>query len=287
MKNRSVSDYGYVNIDGHRLHRIVVHPPAGIEERAACIFSHGQGDYSERYADVLAPFSERGIRCIATDLQGHGRSPGRRGQVGKLSLVDRVIESNLAACDGLATGIAGHSMGGLLTLRHLLRALDGELEEPKFCWVNAPLLDPADGRSRWFVEGARLLAQIAPNLTINTGVSPEMCRSNAEGEPSPTESELGHQRISLGWGVGLLEMAASVTGRLPTKTLIHPFLLTQGSADQVCPAKYAAALYDKLDWPNKQYTSFTGMRHETFEEANKQELFDTVAEWLDGFVGEI
>ncbi len=72
-----------------------------------CIFTHGQGDYAERYVEVLHPFTERGIRCILTDLPGHGRSPGKRGHI-RLDQIDDVIHYNLKLAGKLPVGIAGH-----------------------------------------------------------------------------------------------------------------------------------------------------------------------------------
>lgn len=276
-------EFNHINIDGHLMHRTIMRPNPGTQERAACIFNHGQGDYGERYLDVLHPFTERGITCIITDQLGHGRSPGTRGHVGTADFTDKIIASNLTAADGLPTGIAGHSMGGLLTLRHLTLSLSGKLPMPEFCWVNAPLLHPGSTKKPWFVALVRQIAKIAPSPTIHTGVTADMCRKGAaKNRKLPKDpAALGHQRVSLGWGTELLEIARFVHHHLPDSTAAIPFLLTQGEEDTVCPASFAQSFFEKLRLPNKSYREFPGMRHETFAEANRKRLFKTVAEWLD------
>lgn len=277
------AEFSNITIDGVRLHRMTLHPPKNVPEVGACIFSHGQGDYAERYQDVLHPFTERGIRCIATDLQGHGRSDGKRGHVGSTSFIDQIIQSNLAATESLPTGIAGHSMGGLLTLRHLALSLTGALPMPEYCWVNAPLLYPANGRSDWFVRLALFFASITPLTTIHTGVTPDMCRlpDGCDGKLPKDPFALGHQKISLGWGTHLLKISEMMHQVLSSKVYSKPFLFTQGTADVVCPPDLAQSFFNKLNWPDASFKSFEGMRHETFAESGREQLFSTIGEWLD------
>jgi len=276
-----------VQIEGHLLHRTIFDPaeesgPA----KMACLFSHGQGDFSKRYADVLHPFTERGIRCISMDLLGHGMSPGKRGHVGNIALIDQVIQSNLALTEGLDYGIAGHSMGGLLTLRHLTLALENMLPMPQFCWVNSPLLQPAHGKADWFIKMARYLAKRAPKLTIKTGANPALCQTSMVGAKKKSYSnrqkkELGHQKISLGWGVELIAISEYIAQNLPSHDADIPFLLTQGDTDFICPHSNADAFFEQLKLSNKTYHLFKNMRHETFAEPNNQELFTALTDWLE------
>lgn len=270
-----------VQIGKECLHRIVMHPDKGVETQAVCLFTHGQGDYGERYMDVLHPFTDRGIRCIVTDLQGHGRSSGKRGHITSSAFIDDVIESNLEMARGLPCGIAGHSMGGLLTLRHLALSLDHKLPTPEFCWVNAPLLHPRGDRPDWYVRMATLLANIAPSTTIHTGVTPEMCQLEDSSRLPKDPLSLGHQRVSLGWGSELLKIEEYTHRILLKKTYSQPFLFTQGGADEVCPPSDAEHFYKKLSFSNKSYQLFPEMRHETFAEAKREELFTLVGDWLD------
>lgn len=246
-----------------------------------CLFTHGQGDYAERYAEVLHPFTERGIRCILTDLPGHGRSLGKRGHL-RLKDVDAIISYNLELAGDLPVGIAGHSMGGLLTLRHLALSLRGELPLPSFCWVNGPLLHPANGHPEWFVQIAHKIAKLLPTKTIGTKVTTEQCsRGDANDDRAPKLSELGHHRVSLSWGSRLIEAAELVQTTLPSATFHNPFLLTQGLDDQICPPEFAHKLFQQLQWPKKEYIGLDAMRHETFAEPHRQILFDKLADWID------
>lgn len=274
-------------VDGHLLNCTVMDPisiddsvsPAGV-----CLFTHGQGDYTERYTEVLHPFTERQIRCIAFDLPGHGDSPGRRGHVGNLSLIDAVIAKGLEMAGDLPYGIAGHSMGGLLTLRHLTLALQGHLPKPDYCWVNAALLSPAENMSDAFVKCAKLLSKIYPWLMVKTGTSPDLCRTESPDTPhvrKPGVKKSTHQRISVKWGVEVIKASEFVRDNLLKMESNIPLLYTQGGTDFICPDHLASSFFSKLNFTDKTYKLFPEMRHETFAEPQREDLFSKIGTWLD------
>ena len=279
----------HVSIDGHQLHRIIMDPPEGVPTRMLCLFTHGQGDYSDRYTEVLHPFTQRGIRCISTDLLGHGGSSGKRGHCGDLTFIDLIIKDHFKLVGSLPYGIAGHSMGGLLTLRHLALSLEEKLPTPQFCWVNAPLLNPVQSRPAWFITLVKWFATIAPKITIKTGATATLCRhpSDDQSNSRPKKKDpksLGHQRVSIGWGVELLKAVEHTQATLPSSSKQIPFLLTQGDEDYICPHHIAQQFFQSLSFPQKTFKLFHNMRHETFAEPNNHELFETLDQWLDQVV---
>ncbi len=162
-----IEEFQRVEINGYLLNRLVMHPRENVPVKAVALFYHGQGDYAERYLDVLGPFTERGIRCVVTELPGHGLSPGRRGHCGNAVLLDAVIHDTLltqGVVDGdrLPYGVMGHSMGGLLAARHLILSGTGELPIPAFAWLCSPLLRPSNTRPPMFRKIIRWLAPIIP-----------------------------------------------------------------------------------------------------------------------------
>ncbi len=270
-----------IPIEGYTLHRTTITPPKGVSITAAAFFFHGQGDFCERYPHILKPFTDRGILCIGTDLLGHGRSPGRRGHAGNLELVDAMMRENISQIGNLPYGIIGHSMGGLLALRHYLVASRGEFPLPQFTWASSPLLRPSYSRPRWFVRLVLLLASLLPKVTIATGVTPEMCHSS---EPSLDHSaqtdlkyQLGHKRVSLGWAKELIHAAQLVASSLPKSHA--PILYTQGAEDNVCPPQFARDFCDAH--PNIEYAEFQQARHEPFSDAENDDFYKRIHQWLD------
>ncbi|MBK1829737.1 alpha/beta fold hydrolase [Verrucomicrobiaceae bacterium R5-34] len=275
-----------VRIHGHDLNRLVMHPDADVPVRAAAMFYHGQGDYAERYTAVLGSFTRRGIRCIVTDLPGHGRSPGRRGDCGDEGFLDSIIQQTLESMGDLPHGVMGHSMGGLLAARHLVLAGKGLLPEPSFSWLSSPLLRPGNGRSKAFRKWVGMLTPLMPSLTISTGVTPEMCRINNELDEEKAIAEqpknaLWHRRTSIGWGLFLLQTAEMLEAEVGNIAKATNLLLTQGSEDPVCPVQFAREFFEQLPSENKHYREIQGMLHEPFAGTGRERLFATLDQWLD------
>ncbi|MGB2091680.1 MAG: alpha/beta fold hydrolase [Akkermansiaceae bacterium] len=282
-------------IGRHSLHRLIIHPAEGVETTAEAIFYHGQGDYAERYLDILHPFVDRGIRCTITELPGHGYSPGVRGHGGDVSLLDAVTHSTLddiKARGDLPYGVMGHSMGGLLAARHLVLAGQGVFPNPSFAWLSSPLVDPGMGRHPFFLKTARILAPVLPGLTFSTQVKPENFKRLMDDEIVPagavyekpsciTRSELWHNRVSLGWGISLLDFAHLLRSRLPDICSEIPLLCTQGTQDMVCPAPLTRDLFERLPNRNKRYEEIEQLRHEPFSGEGSERLFKALEEWLE------
>lgn len=278
-----------VNVQGRLLHRCIFHPDDGVAVRGAGLFYHGQGDYAERYADVLAPFTDHGIRCVVTDLPGHGYSPGRRGHCGDEALLDAIIADTLQSFGELPYVVMGHSMGGLLAARHLVLAGQGRLPAPAMAWLNAPLIHPGYGRSPTFLAIVRAIAPIFSEFTMSTGVTSAMCRvTDAEGRDSESDvvkkrprHPLWHERISLGWAAVLLNAEKRLRESVGEIAPDLPILITQGASDPICPPTITREFFQQLPQSNKQYHEFEDGLHELFSGDGNQALSDVLNTWLD------
>ena len=248
--------------------------------RGAFFFLHGQGDYGLRYQEVAEVFLEAGIAFTICDLPGHGLSPGKRGHIPSLDLVQEVARLGLAEARALVpdqpVGFGGHSAGGLLAL-YLL----GELEEqPDFSWVSSPLLQPQANQAGWKYQVLRAFSYLLPQLTLPTGVSGDDCRIDSP-EGRPAHYEQFHTRISLQWAQQLITIAGMVRDhpeRLPTEL---PLFLTQGGIDPVCPPSFCQDLASKLTQIKLKTKFYPEGRHEPFSDVCREEVFADLRAWLD------
>ena len=281
-----IIDTQRVKIEGHLLHRFILHPNEGVPVRAAGIFYHGQGDYAERYAEVLAPFTDAGVRCVVTDLPGHGYSPGKRGHGGNVEMLNAVIDNTLDNFNGLPYIVMGHSMGGLLAARHLVLAGQGRFRHPSHAWLNAPLVQPGNGKSRRLISMVRAMAHWFLELTISTGITTEMCRVS-DDSPEVVKNrvalkhKLWHSRISLGWGNVLLgagELLKKSISEMDSQTSV---LVTQGGADQICPPQITKEFFDRMPQTTKRYHEFPDKLHELFSGEGNEALSAVLTSWLE------
>lgn len=245
-------------LDSYELNRFVIRPDGAI--RGAFIFFHGQGDYADRYVEVLRPIVNMGLLCVLADLPGHGRSSGRRGVIPSYEMVDEIYENNVSLArelvgSQLPIGLGGHSMGGHLAFRTLL-ANPGR---HPFSWISSPLLTFQTARWKVFLLGH--LAIVFPWLVVSTGVRDIDCRAGAE--EGRNESALHHSLIGLGWARHLITGLPTVSTELLVRDLGTNLLLTQGDADVVCPAPLLLELVERMKTEPEVVLAADGL-HEPF-----------------------
>lgn len=112
----------------------VNYQPATADETAVLQINHGLAEHSARYARFAAFLAERGFHAYAHDHRGHGYTTAPDAALGIFAEdngVDKVIVDVEAIHDLIAERHAGlpviefgHSMGGLITLNHVLRHPD-------------------------------------------------------------------------------------------------------------------------------------------------------------------
>lgn len=264
-------------IDGHRLHRLLLSPTGNI--RGGLVFFHGQGDFIDRYPDILEPFVLAGYQCLLTDLPGHGRSPGKRGHVPGLPFVEHLLTDSISHLTG-PTLIAGHSMGGLLALHFFLR------QPCQFAaaWLSSPLLRVIDRAAPWLRALLPLLSKVAPRLTVGTGVKREQCEAPLDdsSHPEPDHEALYHSRISLSWGSDLCEASDTVwqrAERLGGADL--PLLFTQGQDDEICPPEILREFLQLSGSTRHQLHLIAQARHEPFRDPTREVLLAILQKWIE------
>jgi len=261
-----------LEIFGQELHHLTLLPES--TSRGGLIFFHGQGDFIDRYPEILKPFVDAGFKCLLTDLPGHGRSPGKRGHIPHLEFVDQILSASLEKIDG-PTSIAGHSMGGLMTLRLILKNPDLFQN----AWISSPLLDPMHQARPWMRIVLPYLAPLLPKLTVSTGVTGDDCRDDSPQSDS-SSTQLYHTRISLAWGRTLSRVASQVREEFPNLPRSTNLLFTQGQKDRICPPEFLRERLIKISNPSITYEEIPGARHEPFVGSTGDEVAEKVTRWL-------
>lgn len=268
----------HLYLGDHELHQLVLRPEE--EACAAFVFFHGQGDYADRYIEVFQPLVAEGLLCVVTDLPGHGRSAGRRGVVPGYDFVDELYESEMALARkmlgaGKPIGLGGHSMGGHLAFRTLLK----NPGRHPFSWISSPLLKMQQSALKVAVLGN--LARVMPWLTVTTGVELSDCRPDARAADDPLFEALHHSRINLGWARQLIVGLPQVASELLVRDLRTNLLITQGELDVICSAPILANLIPSMKTKPEFFLAEDGL-HEPFVGPRGKILMAQVR----GFIGD-
>ena len=198
------------------------------EVTARLLVVHGLSEHSGRYLDFAASVTAAGFDVAAVDLYGHGESPGRRGhvrgfEIDHLGAVDQLVRDAEREAPDLPTFLVGHSLGGLVAARWVqtrvfARRLRGLV-------LIAPFVAPRLRVPDWKLGLGRLLARVAPQVTLPTGIADDSVFRDPAVAADFAADPLVQRRISAGhWAdltrerKRLLEAAGEL--RLPTLVLL-------------------------------------------------------------------
>jgi len=104
----------YITSNGIKIHLFILEAQVA---SPVIIFIHATGFYAQYYIDLLSMLNQRGFTVIGVDLQGHGRSEGRRGDFTIPEAVQNIRDVTSFAIQNYndRIGIFGTSQGGIIT----------------------------------------------------------------------------------------------------------------------------------------------------------------------------
>jgi alpha-beta hydrolase superfamily lysophospholipase len=260
---------------GHTLFRRIWLPA---EPERVLLLAHGFGEHAGRYEPFGAWFAQRGCAVHAYDHQGHGRSDGPRCHVRRfedflddLDLLQRVTAEEHP---GLPFFIVGHSMGGLIVAAHA-RERHPDVSGVVLSGAALAVAEAVSPARRWT---ARLLRRVAPRLTMAGGVDPDQLSRDPEVVRAYVSDPLVSRKMTVSLGWELLNAAErTLRGGADVKA---PMLILHGEEDALCPARGSRVFYEQLTVAGRELQVYPGLRHEIFNEPEREEVFSDVERWL-------
>jgi alpha-beta hydrolase superfamily lysophospholipase len=248
--------------------------PAGV-----VVLVHGAHEHGGRYAHVAQRLGAAGYASYAPDHPGHGRSPGRRGDIRSLAAaVEGVAQTARAAADrhpGVPLFVYGHSLGGLVALQYLTGTPHGRIAGAV---VSAPALDTSTATPVQRVL-APVLSRLAPGLGVLT-LDAETVSRDPEVVAAYRADPLTHTgRMVARTGTEILLGAAAMPARL--RGLRLPLLVVHGGADRLVPPAASEVVRRHAGSPDVTVRIYDGLHHEPHNEPEKDEVLDDVVAWLD------
>ena len=243
------------------------------------VLVHGVHEHGGRYGHVAERLGAAGYASYAPDHPGHGRSPGRRGNIGSLAAaVDGVAQTARAAADrhpGVPLFVYGHSLGGLVALQYLTGTPH---ERVAGGVVSAPALDTSTATPVQRVL-APVLSRVAPGLGVLT-LDVETISRDPEVVAAYRTDPLNHTgRMVARTGTAIMLGAAGMPARLRGLTL--PLLVVHGGADRLMPPSASEVVREHAASPDLTVKLYDGLYHEPHNEPEKDEVLADVVAWLD------
>lgn len=248
---------------------------------------HGQAEQSDRYQH-FAHFLQDTVDVIAcVDLQGHGKSTGTQGHIENFDQYSSAaLAAFQAACQwteqrgGLKEAHwFGHSMGGLVTLRTLLKEKSLHL---KSVTASAPLLDLAFSAPKLKVAFAKMVAPtLIGKLKLHNELNVEDVSRDQEVAKAYTENSLNHHFVTPRFFVNLMsEMEHTRNHRGPFS---YPLLIISPLGDRIVSWKSAYKFFSELQMESgkmKQLNGLPGYFHESFNDLGKERAFNALNCWI-------
>jgi alpha-beta hydrolase superfamily lysophospholipase len=248
------------------------------DPRAQVVITHGAGEHLGRYEHVAERLERAGYEVHAYDHRGHGRSQGRRADIGRM---DDVV-ADLRAVVALSRAerperklfLLGHSMGGCIALEYALRhqdEIDGLILSSPIASLNA-----ASALTRAL---SKAVGSILPRLGVYD-VDPRLVSRDPEVVHAYETDPLVHHGKVPARTVGeLTRSVESFPGRLPGLTV--PLLVFHGRADGITEPAGSERVHSFAGSADKEIILFDDLYHETMNERERDQVLDRVIAWLD------
>ena len=261
--------------NGMKLKGVIISP--GEKVRAMVILIHGFGEHIGRYREWANLFADRGVGFVGVDLPGHGHSPGRRGFIKNYNIINEIIDILISTVSRTFPSVPlylyGHSMGGALALRYLIKTnpkLNGAI-------ITSPWLKLAFEPPKSRIALAKALNYILPWLVQPSGLKAKYISHDTEIVEQYKNDPLGFGKISVRLFNIAMQSADYVvknSGELKIRTLLF-----HGGDDKITSletSKEFAAGNGKTD-----FIVVEGGYHELHNEAFKHQVFEKIMNWID------
>jgi alpha-beta hydrolase superfamily lysophospholipase len=239
---------------------------------------HGYAEHCGRYEAMAAWFAARGAAVHAYDQRGHGRSAGPRCHVRRfgdfLDDLAAVLEAVRAEHPALPLSLAGHSMGALVTLAFL-----AERKPPVASAVTSGAALALGAVSPVRKALARVLRRVAPRLSLGSGLDPAGLSRDPEVVRRYLEDPLVHRTMTASLGAELLAAAARTAASAAEVRV--PLLMLHGAEDALCAAEGSRSFQAGLDPARSALRIYPGLRHEIWNEPEREAVWQDVWTWLE------
>lgn len=252
--------------------------PEVVQPKAVICLVHGLGEHSSRYAHVAEALGKEGFILFGADLRGHGRSGGARGHINSIEDfmqdVDLLLEQAHARYTGLPLFLYGHSLGGIIVLNY------GLSRKPNLKGVIATSsgLHTALENQPAKIFLAKVLGSLIPTTALASGLDTNGISRDKKVIEAYNADSLNHNKVTLGFGKEMIGVTKSVLEH--ASEFSRPLLLLHGKKDPIAFVSSSIEISEALKEKCTLVLWDEGL-HELHNEPEKDEVFKTMALWMD------
>lgn len=240
------------------------------------LIAHGASEHGERYRHVAEFFAAKGWTILIGDHRGHGRSTGVRTHIKRFRQYAHDLELIRSHFDLApeSTAILGHSMGGLVAIRHA-QLFPGHTAA---LVLTSPLLRVKVAIPRRTIALGRVLSVLAPRTRFRSTVDPKSTTRCPVALERRLNDTLMHRSVTAKWFFAMragLKSAWSAAGQITT-----PVLILQAGADEIVDPKAPKVWLEHIASQDKAFLDFPDHLHELLNEPDWPDTASLIAQWL-------
>lgn len=232
-------------------------------EKARMVISHGLGEHSGRYQNIVAPLLANGISIWALDHRGHGRSGGKRGHVVRFDqYIEDLHQLVLLARKGSPADricfLLGHSMGGLIAVRYAQQhpeSIDAFI-------LSSPALGMVVAVPAVKQVMARAISSLYPGLSMGNELDATKISHDTEVVQAYQDDPLVHDRVSARWFTEFMTAMQEANSR--AGSIQVPVLMQVAGDDHLVSAPVSKQFFDRLPASDKTFHRYEGLFHEIY-----------------------
>jgi len=261
-------------VNGHGRYGLV-----NIPENPVAIMAlvHGFGEHCERYTPMMDHLAANKIGTVTIDLEGHGRSEGKKGVCHDYEIlrgdVDLLLSEASSRGQGCPLFLYGHSMGGGLVLNYGLTRKPHNLAG---VISSAPLIEsaiPVPQFLFWFVKRIR---KLLPNATMRQKIPGGHVNSLPEAQAAYEADPLNHDRLGTGLGIDIIDQGAWVASEAASWTL--PLLLMHAQADKL--TRFDASEAFAASAKNCTFLPMENTEHEMHNDVVRDDVYKAMTDFI-------
>lgn len=244
--------------------------------RRTLLIAHGASEHGDRYRHIAEFFTGQGWNVIVGDHRGHGRSTGVRTHIKTFEQYAQdleLIRSHFALAPE-STAVLGHSMGGLIAIRHaqLFPGRSAGLV------LISPLLRVKVPIPRRTLALGRVLSVLAPRTRFRSRVDPRTVTRCPEALKRRLQDALMHRSVTARW---FFAMRAGVQSAWKAAHKIRsPILILQAGADQIVDPRAPELWLKTIPSRDAEFRCFPDHFHELLNEPDWPDTAHLISDWL-------
>jgi lysophospholipase len=250
--------------------------------RVLMIF-HGLGEHGGRYLHFPYFLKSEIDAVYCMDHRGHGRSEGLRGHVDRFeayiddaALAVQRLDETLRKRFGLSDiHVLGHSMGGLITLRTLLKYPSLPISSVS---ISAPLLGIRSAVPIGKKLAAMALSKVWGSVHMLSEVDPEKLSHDKDVVEAYIADRLVHKKVTPRF---YTELTAAMANTLRHNSgFEHPLQMLIPLQDEIVNPDVALQFFRSFKLRDKLLKTYPGFFHEPLNEAGKDQVFQDLLLWI-------